>query len=194
MAIKLKYPLVLGSASPRRKALLQDAGFTFEVVAPDVDESIPEGMSTDEAVKYLARIKAENVAEKVGDDKIIIGADTIVVLGNRILGKPKNGKEAKEMLRLLSGKTHEVKTGGYILYPDMQVSCIETTAVTFYELTNKEINDYVKHCKPFDKAGGYAIQEWIGMIGVEKIDGCYFNVVGLPVARIYRELQDLFSY
>jgi nucleoside triphosphate pyrophosphatase len=194
MAIKLKYPLVLGSASPRRKALLQDAGFTFEVVAPEVDESIPEGMSTDEAVKYLARIKAENVAEKVGDDKIIIGADTIVVLGNRILGKPKNGKEAKEMLRLLSGKTHEVKTGGYILGPDMQSSCIETTAVTFYELTNKEINDYVKHCKPFDKAGAYAIQEWIGMIGVEKIDGCYFNVVGLPVARIYRELQDLFSY
>lgn len=185
-------PLILASNSPRRQELLKAAGFTFKVRTKDVDESYPPDIPLQEVAKFLAQKKAEAYQQDI-ENEVIITADTIVKLKEEILVKPRDAEEATKMLRALSGTDHEVITGVCIADRNMQVSLDDTTKVYFKTLTTKEIEYYIKHYQPFDKAGAYGIQEWIGMIGIKKIIGSYFNVVGLPVAKIYDVLMNFNS-
>ena len=181
-------PLILSSNSPRRKELLAGLDIPFEVrVIEDIDESYPDSLPTGEIAEYIAQKKA--AAYEVGNDEVLITADTIVVLDDQILGKPADAEEAKQMLRSLSGKTHHVITGVCLKSRDQQHHFSVISEVTFKTLAEEEINYYVENYKPFDKAGAYGIQEWIGYIGVTGLSGSYFNVMGLPVQRIYEELK-----
>ncbi len=181
--------IVLGSKSPRRKQLLIEGGFEFIVKHYDVDESYPKSLKKEEIPLYLSRKKAEAYNEPL-NDVVLICADTIVCIDDKILNKPKDFHEAYKMLKLLSGTMHEVYTGVTLRREDDYQSFFEKTEVYFKPLTSNEIEQYIKHFSPFDKAGGYGIQEWIGYIGVEKIVGCFYNVMGMPVSRLYSELQD----
>lgn len=181
-------PLLLASNSPRRKELLAGLGLTFEVRVKDVQEDFPEHMQREEVAEYLASHKADAYTDDLGDE-VLITADTIVCLGDRILNKPANAAEAFEMLRSLSGTSHEVITGVCLLTKESKSVFHDVTKVYFRDLTEEEINYYIEHYKPFDKAGAYGIQEWIGKIGIEKIEGSYFNVVGLPVQKLYTYLK-----
>ena len=181
-------PLILSSNSPRRKELLAGLDIPFEVrVIEDIDESYPDSLPTGEIAEYIAQKKA--AAYEVGNDEVLITADTIVVLDDQILGKPADAEEAKLMLRSLSGKTHHVITGVCLKSRDQQHHFSVISEVTFKTLAEEEISYYVETYKPFDKAGAYGIQEWIGYIGVTGLSGSYFNVMGLPVQRIYEELK-----
>ncbi len=181
-------PLILSSNSPRRKELLAGLDIPFEVrVIEDIDESYPDTLPAGEIAEYIAQKKA--AAYEVGNDEVLITADTIVVLDDQILGKPANAEEAKQMLRSLSGKTHHVITGVCLKSCDKQRHFSVISEVTFKTLAEEEISYYVETYKPFDKAGAYGIQEWIGYIGVTGLSGSYFNVMGLPVQRIYEELK-----
>ena len=181
-------PLILSSNSPRRKELLAGLDIPFEVrVIEDIDESYPDSLPTGEIAEYIAQKKA--AAYEVGNDEVLITADTIVVLDDQILGKPADAVEAKLMLRSLSGKTHHVITGVCLKSRDQQHHFSVISEVTFKTLAEGEISYYVENYKPFDKAGAYGIQEWIGYIGVTGLSGSYFNVMGLPVQRIYEELK-----
>lgn len=181
-------PLILSSNSPRRKELLAGLDIPFEVrVIEDIDESYPDSLPTGEIAEYIAQKKA--AAYEVGNDEVLITADTIVVLDDQILGKPADAEEAKQMLHSLSGKTHHVITGVCLKSCDQQHHFSVISEVTFKTLAEEEINYYVETYKPFDKAGAYGIQEWIGYIGVTGLSGSYFNVMGLPVQRIYEELN-----
>ncbi|MBR0525075.1 MAG: septum formation protein Maf [Prevotella sp.] len=181
-------PLILSSNSPRRKELLAGLDIPFEVrVIEDIDESYPDTLPTGEIAEYIAQKKA--AAYEVGNDEVLITADTIVVLDDQILGKPADAEEAKQMLRSLSGKTHHVITGVCLKSCDKQRHFSVISEVTFKTLAEEEISYYVENYKPFDKAGAYGIQEWIGYIGVTGLSGSYFNVMGLPVQRIYEELK-----
>ena len=181
-------PLILSSNSPRRKELLAGLDIPFEVrVIEDIDESYPDSLPTGEIAEYIAQKKA--AAYDVGSDEVLITADTIVVLDDQILGKPADAEEAKQMLRSLSGKTHHVITGVCLKSRDQQHHFSVISEVTFKTLAEEEISYYVENYKPFDKAGAYGIQEWIGYIGVTGLSGSYFNVMGLPVQRIYEELK-----
>lgn len=181
-------PLILSSNSPRRKELLAGLDIPFEVrVIGDIDESYPDSLPTGEIAEYIAQKKA--AAYEVGNDEVLITADTIVVLDDQILGKPADAEEAKLMLRSLSGKTHHVITGVCLKSRDQQHHFSVISEVTFKTLAEDEISYYVENYKPFDKAGAYGIQEWIGYIGVTGLSGSYFNVMGLPVQRIYEELK-----
>ena len=181
-------PLILSSNSPRRKELLAGLDIPFEVrVIEDIDESYPDNLPAGEIAEYIAQKKA--AAYKVGNDEVLITADTIVVLDDQILGKPADAEEAKQMLRSLSGKTHHVITGVCLKSRDQQHHFSVISEVTFKTLAEDEISYYVENYKPFDKAGAYGIQEWIGYIGVTGLSGSYFNVMGLPVQRIYEELK-----
>ncbi len=181
-------PLILSSNSPRRKELLAGLDIPFEVrVIEDIDESYPDTLPTGEIAEYIAQKKA--AAYEVGNDEVLITADTIVVLDDQILGKPADAEEAKQMLRSLSGKTHHVITGVCLKSCDQQHHFSVISEVTFKTLAEEEIRYYVENYKPFDKAGAYGIQEWIGYIGVTGLSGSYFNVMGLPVQRIYEELK-----
>ena len=181
-------PLILSSNSPRRKELLAGLDIPFEVrVIEDIDESYPDTLPTGEIAEYIAQKKA--AAYEVGNDEVLITADTIVVLDDQILGKPADAEEAKQMLRSLSGKTHHVITGVCLKSRDLQHHFSVISEVTFKTLAEEEISYYVENYKPFDKAGAYGIQEWIGYIGVTGLSGSYFNVMGLPVQRIYEELK-----
>ena len=181
-------PLILSSNSPRRKELLAGLDIPFEVrVIDDIDESYPDTLPTGEIAEYIAQKKA--AAYEVGNDEVLITADTIVVLDEQILGKPADAEEAKLMLRSLSGKTHHVITGVCLKSRDQQHHFSVISEVTFKTLAEEEIRYYVETYKPFDKAGAYGIQEWIGYIGVTGLSGSYFNVMGLPVQRIYEELK-----
>ena len=181
-------PLILSSNSPRRKELLAGLDIPFEVrVIEDIDESYPDTLPTGEIAEYIAQKKA--AAYEVGNDDVLITADTIVVLDDQILGKPADAEEAKQMLRSLSGKTHHVITGVCLKSRDQQHHFSVISEVTFKTLAEDEISYYVENYKPFDKAGAYGIQEWIGYIGVTGLSGSYFNVMGLPVQRIYEELK-----
>jgi septum formation protein len=184
--------LILASASPRRAEVLRDAGISFEVFPAFVEELQRPGESVEEMVARLAEQKARAAAEQIHTPAIIIGADTAVELGGKILGKPRDSAEAREMLSFLSGRTHRVLTGLCVLgVPEGGVrSAVENTRVTFAPLTQGEIADYVASGEPFDKAGGYAIQGRAGRY-ITRIEGCYFNVVGLPLARLYALLRDL---
>ncbi|MBE6771581.1 MAG: septum formation inhibitor Maf [Ruminococcaceae bacterium] len=181
--------IILASASPRRKELLQTAGIEFEVCVADVDESIPEGTKPLDAAKLTATKKALATAESHKDD-IVIGADTIVVAGDKILGKPKDKADAAAMLRMLSGIEHEVITGVCLVCEGKSESFVKVSKVKFYELTDEEIEAYVATGEPMDKAGSYGIQGK-GCTLVEKIEGDYFNIVGLPVAKVVREINKL---
>lgn len=179
--------IILSSNSPRRKELLAGLDLPFEVkVLSGIDESYPEGLPVEEIPKYIAKQKA--AAYQIADDEIVITADTVVVLDENILGKPAHEEEAKEMLQTLSGKTHRVVTGVCLTSSDKQRMFSVVSEVTFKELSDQEIDYYIQHYRPFDKAGAYGIQEWIGYVGVTSLKGSYFNVMGLPVQRIYEEL------
>ena len=183
------YRFVLASNSPRRRELLAGLGISYEVrVLRGIDESYPDNLPTEQVSVYISRKKAEAYAEGMADDELVITADTIVAVDGRILGKPADRTEAVEMLRLLSGRRHQVVTGVTFTTKARRHSFCDVTDVWFASLTDEEIGYYVDNCRPYDKAGAYGIQEWIGYMGVERIDGSYFNVMGLPVQRLYREL------
>ena len=185
----LKYKLILASNSPRRKELLAGLGVPFEVrVLQDIDEHYPENLPVNEVARYIAKKKADAYRRIVASDELIITADTVVIVGDEILGKPIDEADAVRMLKLLSGRTHQVTTGVCLLTAEKERCFDVTTDVTFKTLTDEEIHYYVNRYRPFDKAGAYGIQEWIGYIGVTGLHGSYYNVMGLPVQRIYQEL------
>ena len=185
----LKYKLILASNSPRRKELLAGLGVPFEVrVLQDIDEQYPESLPVNEVARYIAKEKADAYRRIVASDELIITADTVVIVGDEILGKPIDEADAVRMLKLLSGRTHQVTTGVCLLTAEKERCFDVTTDVTFKALTDEEIHYYVDRYRPFDKAGAYGIQEWIGYIGVTGLNGSYYNVMGLPVQRIYQEL------
>ena len=187
--MELKYKLILASNSPRRKELLAGLGVPFEVrVLQDIDEHYPENLPVNEVARYIAKEKADAYRRIVAADELIITADTVVIVGDEILGKPMDEADAVRMLRLLSGRTHQVTTGVCLLTAEKERCFDVTTDVTFKTLTDEEIHYYVDRYRPFDKAGAYGIQEWIGYIGVTGLNGSYYNVMGLPVQRIYQEL------
>lgn len=187
---KVKYKIVLASNSPRRKELLAGLDVPFEVrVIKGIQEGYPEDLPVTEIPKYIAREKA--AAYEAAADELVITADTVVVLGQEVLGKPKDTADASRMLHELSGRTHQVITGVCLTTQTQQRAFAVETDVTFKNLTDEEIAYYIEHYRPFDKAGAYGIQEWIGYIGVKDIRGSYFNVMGLPVQRIWEEIKML---
>jgi septum formation protein len=176
--------IILASKSPRRKQLLEWAEVPFEVMVEETDEHFPPGLRPDEIAIYIARNK---------QGEIILAADTIVVLNDNIIGKPVHREEAITILLALSGATHEVITGVVIRKDGAEVAFADTTEVQFYELTDEQIEFYVDKYKPYDKAGAYAIQEWIGVIGIKSVNGDFYNVMGLPVSRVVKELEKIKS-
>ncbi len=183
-----KYQVILASKSPRRKDLLTALGVDFKVKEQtNQDESYPETLQGAEIVEFLAKQKSSSFETK--ENELIISADTIVCVENKVLGKPNNEYEAKEMLKLLSGKTHQVFTGVCLKTKEKQRVFSVTSSVTFSSLSDEEIDFYIKNFQPFDKAGAYGIQEWIGFIGIQSISGSYWNVMGLPLQRLYQELK-----
>ena len=185
-----KYHIILASNSPRRRELLSGLGIDYEVkILPGIDESYPENLTGEEIPMYIAREKADAYRPSIKPDELIITADTIVCLEGQVLGKPKDEADACRMLRLLSGHTHQVITGVCITTAEMQRTFAATTDVTFDTLSEEEITHYVNNYRPMDKAGAYGVQEWIGFIGVTRLEGSYFNVMGLPIQRLYKELK-----
>ena len=186
------YSIFLASNSPRRRELLFKLGLKFDVITVNgIDESFPQELQGEEIPLYIADKKAEAYKSFVKDNYLIITADTVVVCDGEVLGKPKNREEAVSMLKKLSGRTHSVMTGVCLLLSDRKITFATTTEVTFDVLGDDDIEFYIDNYRPYDKAGGYGIQEWIGCIGVREIKGSYFNVMGLPVQRLYRELQSI---
>lgn len=187
--------IILASASPRRKELLAGLDIDFEVrLLPGIDESYPANLPTGKIAEYIACEKAAAYNGEIGDDEVLLTADTIVVVDDKVLGKPVDADDARRMLGMISGKTHQVITGVCLSTREKTHSFSVETDVTFKILENDEIDYYIENYKPFDKAGAYGIQEWIGYIGVESIKGSYFNVMGLPVQRIYKELKNVTIY
>lgn len=184
------YNIILASKSPRRQELLKGIGLNFNVLTKDVDESYPSRLSVYEVAPYLSLKKAKAFEDaELPDNYMIITADTIVVIGDEILGKPKDKENACEMLLKLSGKKHSVITGVTIRTKDRIKTFSAVSNVVFEKLDSEEINYYVDNFKPFDKAGSYGIQEWIGYIGVSAVEGSYFNVMGLPTQKLYTVLK-----
>ena len=184
------YRIVLASNSPRRKELLAGLDVDFEVrVISGIDESYPADLPTRDIAAYIARKKAAAYLPTMAPDELVITADTIVVLGNEVMGKPHDEADARRMLHELSGQTHQVITGVTLTTRERQTGFSVVTDVTFRQLTDEEVDYYVTRYRPMDKAGAYGIQEWIGHIGVTALQGSYFNVMGLPVQRIYEALK-----
>ena len=184
-----KYKVILASGSPRRRELMAGLGVNYEVrILPDVDESYPDTLQGEEIPLYIAKEKADAYIPIMQPDELIITADTIVWLDGKVLGKPRDREDALQMLRTMSGRTHKVFTGVCITTTDWQRSFTAQTEVRFATLSEDEIIYYVDNFKPMDKAGAYGVQEWIGFIGVENISGSYYNIMGLPVQKLYREL------
>ncbi|MBR1463635.1 MAG: septum formation protein Maf [Prevotella sp.] len=190
--MKHNYHIILASNSPRRRELLAGLGIDFEVkVLPDIDESYPENTPVADVAQVIATSKAAAYRELIGESELVITADTIVVVDEEILGKPHDAEDARRMLRLISGRTHQVITGVCLMVKGKQKCFSVITDVTFKQLTDNEIDFYIEKYRPYDKAGAYGIQEWIGYVGVTSLTGSYFNVMGLPVQRIYTELQKM---
>ena len=183
-------PIILASKSPRRQELLKLMDIDFEVVLKEVDESYPSGLLPEEVAVYIAEKKAK-AYENASVDEIVLTADTIVCIDDQILGKPENEAHAIKMLQTLSGRVHRVITGVCILYKNQFNKFFDVSEVFFRKLTDDEITTYVNQYKPLDKAGAYGIQEWIGLTGIEKINGSYTNVVGLPTEKLYQQLVRL---
>lgn len=185
-----KYSILLASNSPRRKELLKGLGVPFTVtVLPDIDESFPETLKAEEIPVYIARKKAMAYLSRMEESTLLITADTIVWLDGKVYGKPHDEEDAKQMLRALSGKTHQVITGVCLRTQNKEKTFYSLTDVSFSNLTDGEIEYYVYKYKPIDKAGAYGIQEWIGFAAVKEIKGSYFNVMGLPIHKLYQELK-----
>lgn len=182
--------IILASKSPRRQELLRLMDLDFRIVLKDVDESYPGGLTPEEIAVHIAKKKAKAFDETI-DDEIVLTADTIVSIEGQILGKPENSDHAKQMLRTLSGKVHRVVTGVCLLYKHRYNLFHDVSEVFFRKLTEEEIGFYVEKYQPFDKAGAYGIQEWIGLIGIDRINGSYTNVVGLPTEKLYQQLISL---
>jgi len=190
----LHYPnhkIILASGSPRRKKFFEDMGFTVDIQVREVEEVYPHELLAQEIATYLAELKASAFSDKDLGNAVLITSDTIVWHKETALGKPKDREEAKAMLSSLSGDTHWVYTAVCFTYQGEKILCNETTEVTFTALSQKEINYYIDHYKPYDKAGAYGIQEWLGLIGISRIEGSYNNVVGLPTQKVYTTLKKL---
>lgn len=184
--------VILASGSPRRKQLLEDAGIKFRILTKEVEENFPIYLQRTEIPLYLSKIKAHSIKADF-PDSLIIAADTIVVQRRDVLNKPASPEEAKQMLLKLSNNMHEVITGVTICYKGQERSFYDITEVFFKPLSEEYINYYIEHFKPFDKAGSYGIQEWIGMVGIQKIQGDFYNVMGLPVSKLVNELEKIFN-
>lgn len=184
-----KYRIILASHSPRRQQLLRELGIRFDVVLKDYPETYPKNLKGKEIALYLARGKAKLFKKEISDNEIVITADTIVWCNNKVLGKPSDNRDARRMIMEISGNTHEVITGVCLFSTLRNKTFAVSTKVTFDTLSDDEITFYIDKYKPFDKAGAYGIQEWIGIAACSHIEGSYFNVVGLPVQRLYKELQ-----
>ena len=188
---------ILASQSPRRKTLLEWAEIPFEIIVSDIDESYPTSLAIEAVPEFIAKNKALAVKEMILSTKpalanaCIIAADTVVVLDQKIIGKPSNKQEAIDSLLALSGQIHKVITGVVLLHQDIEISFSETTLVEFHTLTHEQIEFYVDKYQPYDKAGGYAIQEWIGVVGIKKITGDFYNVMGLPVSKLVQKIKQL---
>lgn len=186
----VRWKIILASNSPRRKELLAGLDLQFEVrVLQDIDESYPYDLPTLKIAEFISKKKADAYVETIADDELVITADTVVILGDEVMGKPHDEADAKRMLGELSGRTHQVATGVTLSTKERQMSFSVVTDVTFKQLSADEIDYYVRTYHPMDKAGAYGIQEWIGYIGVTALKGSYFNVMGLPVQRIYEALK-----
>lgn len=187
-----KYRIILASNSPRRKELMSGLDIPFEIkTLPGIEESYPDTLQKEEIPLYLAKLKADSYQAMMRDDTLLITADTIVWSEGKVYGKPENEAEAKYMLQQLSGRTHEVFTGVCLTTKHKQKSFFAVSKVGFADLSDDEIDYYVSKYKPFDKAGAYGVQEWIGYVGVEHLEGSFYNVMGLPVRMLYRALKDL---
>jgi septum formation protein len=184
------FKIILASRSPRRQQLLRELGLKFDVVIKEYPETYPEGLSGEEIAIYVAHEKASSFKNEISDNEIVIAADTIVWCNNKVLGKPLDFEDAKRILNEISGNTHEVITGVSLFSLSKEITFTDSTKVTFETLSEEEIHYYIDKFKPYDKAGAYGIQEWIGLIACSHIDGSYFNVVGLPVQKLYKELQN----
>ncbi len=184
-----KYNYILASKSPRRQQLLRSLGIEFQVRIKEVDEIYPEDLLPTEIPVYLAELKARSFLPELKNGELLITADTIVFLDNMVIGKPQDREDAENLLRKLSGKEHQVISGVCLSSLSKQISFHAVTNVQFKHLSELEINFYVQSCRPFDKAGAYGIQEWIGYIGISHIEGSFYNVMGLPVQKLYEEIQ-----
>ena len=180
--------IILASQSPRRKQLLEWAEVPFEIIVKETDESYPPGLPVADIAIYIARNKGLAILKDNAITKPILAADTIVVLEGKVIGKPKHRQDAIEILTALSGKEHTVITGVVILHNEKEIAFADATEVEFHALTNEQIEYYVDNYKPYDKAGAYAIQEWIGVVGIKCVSGDFYNVMGLPVSRVVQEL------
>ena len=180
------FNIILASRSPRRQQLLRELGLKFDVVIKDYEETFPEGLNGEEIARYVAFKKAASFENEISDNEIVIAADTIVWCNNKVLGKPVNQEDAFAILKEISGNTHEVITGVSLRSKSKELTFSDSTKVTFETFTDEEIYYYIDKFKPFDKAGAYGIQEWIGILACSHIDGSYFNVVGLPVQLLYK--------
>ena len=183
--------IILASQSPRRKQLLEWAEIPFEIFVKETSEDYPPGLEPEEIAVYIAQQKATAVQKLISPDQTILAADTIVVLGESIIGKPVHREEAVSILFALSGEKHKVITGVVIRKGEDEISFADVTEVEFHKLTLEQIEFYVDKYKPYDKAGAYAIQEWIGVVGIKSINGDFYNVMGLPVSRVVRELKKI---
>ncbi len=188
------HPIILASQSPRRKQLLEWAEIPFEVIVHPTDEHFPATMPVSEVPVYIASNKAVAVQQLLPPgqkDRLILAADTVVVLDNAIIGKPSDRDDALRILRSLSGQTHTVITGVVLLQGSHSTAFADATSVTFHHLTESQVAYYVDHYQPYDKAGAYAIQEWIGVVGIKSVQGDFYNVMGLPVSRVVQQLQQM---
>lgn len=181
--------MVLASQSPRRRQLLEQAGIPFEVKVSEAEETFPPEMPIPEVPVHIARQKAKAVAASYSNGEVIVAADTIVVLNGTIIGKPANRADAIRILTALSGQVHEVITGVVILHNGREDAFSQTTEVHFKPLSQEQIIYYIDHYQPYDKAGAYAIQEWIGAVGIDRINGCFYNVMGLPISQVAERLE-----
>ena len=187
-----RYRIYLASKSPRRNELLRGMGFDFEVMPTNVKEEYPSELSPAEVAEYLSALKLSTIDfSKFPQNSLFIACDTIVVVGDEILGKPVDATDAYRMLRTLSGREHEVISGLTVMTSGKKLTRHRTTKVKFRELTDDEIHYYIEHYKPFDKAGAYGVQEWIGYVGIEYIDGSYYNVMGLPTQLLWQMLGEV---
>ncbi len=189
MSLKtVSWNIILASKSPRRQNLLKELGFEFEIKTKDIEEIYPPNLKREQVALFLSKLKSNAFKDGLKENDLVLTSDTIVCLKDEIIGKPKDRQDAIEMLAKLSGNRHEVITAVTLLSKEKQHTFYDETEVYFKELTTEEIEYYIDEYEPFDKAGSYGIQEWIGYVGIEKIIGSYFNVMGLPVKRVYDEL------
>ena len=181
--------ILLASQSPRRKEILTISGFQFDIVSIQADEDFPRELKKHEICEYLSHHKSQHYKQEIPENHVLVTADTIVWVDDEVLNKPANTEEAQQMLHKLSGKVHTVYTGVTIRNTNKTHTFHDSTQVEFYPLTDEEIHLYIQNCRPFDKAGSYGIQDWMGTVGVKGIQGCFYNVMGFPSAKFYRELH-----